>query len=256
MRRCYLYSCLLLTLTACVSPRPARLPPLAGQWKKLPVGQSLAQLAARERLHLSDLVELNGLQADQALTTARWIFVPRSARIERPRLREHPTASVARSPQATEAQPLQPQTSSDQSAMLWPVGVGRLSSRFGERHGRPHEGIDIGAPAGTAVVAADDGVVLYAGSHVRGYGNLILIQHANNIVTVYAHNRRNLVKRNARVSKGQVIAEVGSTGRARGSHLHFEVRRGEEPLDPLRFVSQPPAGRRTGLAPVASRTKR
>ncbi|MCA9670906.1 MAG: M23 family metallopeptidase, partial [Myxococcales bacterium] len=123
--------------------------------------------------------------------------------------------------------------------MLWPVAGGTLSSRFGPRGGRPHEGIDIAAPAGSAVRAAAAGVVIYAGAGIRGYGNLVIVRHRR-LVTVYAHNRKNLVRRGTRVARGDVVAEVGSSGRATGNHLHFEVRVGETPRDPLRYVQ--PAG--------------
>jgi murein DD-endopeptidase MepM/ murein hydrolase activator NlpD len=86
------------------------------------------------------------------------------------------------------------------------------------------------------VVAAAGGIVIYAGSGIRGYGNLVIIRHPGGLVTVYAHNRRNLVQEGVKVSQGQVIAEVGHSGRASGDHLHFEVRRGETPVDPLKYV--------------------
>lgn len=96
-----------------------------------------------------------------------------------------------------------------------------------------HEGVDIAASAGTAVSAAAKGVVIYAGTGIRGYGKLILLQHAGRWVTVYAHNQRILVREGQRVRREEIIAEVGQTGRATGPHLHFELRRGERPVDPL-----------------------
>ncbi len=95
-----------------------------------------------------------------------------------------------------------------------------------------HEGVDISAPKGTGVLAADDGKVVYSDNSIRGYGNMIIIKHAGKLTTVYAHNRVNLVDTGDFVKKGQKIAEVGATGRASGPHLHFEVRIGEKPVDP------------------------
>jgi murein DD-endopeptidase MepM/ murein hydrolase activator NlpD len=117
--------------------------------------------------------------------------------------------------------------------LLWPVKGGKVTSGFGMRGRRPHEGIDIAAPEGTEILAAAAGTVIYAGSGVRGYGNLILLRHPGALVTVYAHNRRNRVVEKETVRAGQVIAEMGRTGNASASHLHFEVRRGEVPEDPL-----------------------
>ncbi|KJF26410.1 peptidase M23 [Clostridium aceticum] len=112
---------------------------------------------------------------------------------------------------------------------------GTLTSGFGTRWGRRHEGIDIGAPTGTSITAADAGRVSFAGS--RGaYGNLVIIDHENGYQTYYAHASRILVKQGDRVFKGQEIAKVGSTGRSTGPHLHFEVRKNGVPINPLQFV--------------------
>jgi len=111
-----------------------------------------------------------------------------------------------------------------------------LTSRFGIRRGRRHDGIDIGAAEGALVHAAADGKVLYSGDQQRGYGNLIIIRHAGDMITVYAHNKVILVKEGERVQQGQVISRVGHTGRVSGPHLHFEIHKKSQPLDPLTFL--------------------
>jgi lipoprotein NlpD len=118
--------------------------------------------------------------------------------------------------------------------LVWPV-EGVLTSRFGSRDGRAHDGVDIGAAPGSKVKAAADGDVIFADNH-RSYGNLVLVRHANNLVTVYAHNAKNLVNKGQRVKAGQAIALVGSTGHATGPHLHFEVRRGVVAENPLALL--------------------
>ncbi len=118
--------------------------------------------------------------------------------------------------------------------LRWPLD-GTITSRFGNRGGRSHDGIDIGAALGTAVHAAAGGRVLYSARR-GGYGNLVILRHDDGLVTVYAHNTVNLVRTGQAVGAGQVIAKVGSTGRATGPHLHFEVRRGTAPENPLRFL--------------------
>jgi murein DD-endopeptidase MepM/ murein hydrolase activator NlpD len=110
-----------------------------------------------------------------------------------------------------------------------------LISGFGERERDKHEGIDLACPEGTPVHAADDGVVLFAGEK-RGYGKLVLLAHDGDLVTVYAHNSENEVSQGDRVSRGEVIARVGRTGNATGPHVHFEVRVGARPHDPLGFL--------------------
>ncbi len=122
-------------------------------------------------------------------------------------------------------------------SFIWPVqGGGRITSGYGWRSGGFHAGIDIGARAGTSVLAADSGVVVFAGWD-GGYGNSIVIYHGH-YYTRYAHNSRNLVSKGEAVNKGQVIATVGSTGRSYGDHLHFEVRIGGiygQTVNPLNF---------------------
>ena len=109
-------------------------------------------------------------------------------------------------------------------------------SRFGPRRRRRHEGIDLSAPRGTPVRSAEAGRVIYSGSGLSDYGNTVIVKHLGRYSTVYAHNRRNLVRRGDFVEKGQVIAEVGSTGNASGPHLHFEVRYDDRPRDPVRYL--------------------
>ena len=112
---------------------------------------------------------------------------------------------------------------------------GRLTSSFGMRWGKQHTGIDIASPRGTPIFAADAGKVSFSG--VKGtYGNLVIIDHENGYQTYYAHNSKNLVKRGDRVYKGQKVAEMGSTGRSTGVHLHFEVRKNGNPINPQKFV--------------------
>jgi len=119
--------------------------------------------------------------------------------------------------------------------LLWPVN-GIVTSKFGRRGSRMHDGIDIGAKEGTPVHAAAAGVVVYADSRLTGYGKLVIIRHVRNLFTAYAHNQRMLVKKGERVRAGDVIARVGHTGRATGPHLHFEVRQGSTPVNPLAYL--------------------
>jgi murein DD-endopeptidase MepM/ murein hydrolase activator NlpD len=115
--------------------------------------------------------------------------------------------------------------------------AGKVVARFGPTTGgTQNDGINIGAAEGTPVVAADAGTVAYAGNELRGYGNLILIKHADGWMTAYAHNSKLLVTRGQKVQRGQVIARVGSTGAVSEPQLHFEVRRGSRALDPMDYL--------------------
>lgn len=112
---------------------------------------------------------------------------------------------------------------------------GSITSYFGRRWGRMHEGVDIGAPTGTPIHAADAGKVVYSG-WMSGYGKVIMIEHGNGYRTVYGHASKLYVSEGTRVSKGQLIAAVGSTGRSTGPHLHFEVRKNGVPQNPLKYI--------------------
>ncbi|HRD75571.1 MAG TPA: M23 family metallopeptidase, partial [Hyphomicrobiaceae bacterium] len=118
----------------------------------------------------------------------------------------------------------------------WPV-KGRVVAAFGPRPDSTHnDGINIAVPAGAEVVAAEGGMVAYAGNELKGYGNLVLIRHENNWVTAYAHNDEILVKRGDKVKRGQPIARAGRTGADGQPHVHFEVRQGSRPVDPIPYL--------------------
>jgi len=117
---------------------------------------------------------------------------------------------------------------------IWPAR-GELTSGFGVRNGRQHDGIDISNRIGTPIHAAADGVVIYAG-RLGGYGLIVILKHEGRFKTIYAHNRKILVKKGDTVRQGQVIAELGNSGNATGPHLHFEIRCGQEAVDPEPYL--------------------
>jgi murein DD-endopeptidase MepM/ murein hydrolase activator NlpD len=119
-------------------------------------------------------------------------------------------------------------------ALSWPLSA-PITSPFGWRWGRMHEGIDLGAAYGTAIAAAADGTVIYAG-WLGGYGNLTVIDHGGGLATAYGHQSRIAVSVGQQVSRGEIIGYVGSTGHSTGPHLHFEVRVNGEPVDPLGYL--------------------
>lgn len=120
------------------------------------------------------------------------------------------------------------------SGLIWPVS-GPITSPFGMRWGRMHEGIDIGAASGTPIHAAAGGTVIYAG-WMGGYGNLVVIDHHNALATAYGHQSAVATAVGASVAQGQVIGYVGCTGHCFGPHLHFEVRVNGTPVDPLGYL--------------------
>lgn len=119
------------------------------------------------------------------------------------------------------------------SGFRWPVR-GRIVSKFGKlEDGSQNDGINVAVPLGTDVHAAEEGTVAYAGSELKGFGNLVLVRHADNWVTAYAHNQSILVKRGDKVTRGQVIAKAGKSGSVDQPQVHFELRKGSRPVDPL-----------------------
>ena len=120
---------------------------------------------------------------------------------------------------------------------LWPVR-GKLVSKFGPKPGnRRNDGINISAPFGSPVRAAENGIVAYVGNELRGYGNMLLVRHDGGWVTAYAHNSELLVERGAVVARGEVIARVGQSGNVDKPQTHFELRRGDEAVDPYAYLS-------------------
>jgi murein DD-endopeptidase MepM/ murein hydrolase activator NlpD len=118
---------------------------------------------------------------------------------------------------------------------IWPV-EGKLSAVFDETESKMHKGIDLSALAGTPIKASGPGKAIYSGNTIRGYGNLIILRHSEEYVTIYAHNEVNLVEEGDWVERGQIIGRVGQTGRATGPHLHFEIRKNNKAVDPLLFL--------------------
>ncbi len=120
----------------------------------------------------------------------------------------------------------------------WPV-KGKVITNFGPRADNTHnDGINISVPSGTDVLAAEAGTVAYAGSELKGYGNLILVRHEGNWVSAYAHNDQLLVKRGDKVKRGQAIAKAGNTGSVDQPQVHFELRQGSKPIDPVPYMEK------------------
>ncbi len=121
---------------------------------------------------------------------------------------------------------------------VWPVPASKkVSSYFGLRKGRHHDGVDIPAVSGTNIVASREGVVSFVG-RMRGYGRVVIIKHSDDYHTVYAHNQKNFVSKGQKVSQGEVIAKVGSSGRSSGPHLHFEIRRKNRVRNPANYLAR------------------
>lgn len=121
---------------------------------------------------------------------------------------------------------------------IWPV-QGTVLSGFGPKEsGMRNDGVNIGAPRGTPVAAADGGTVAYAGSDIPGYGNVVLVRHPDGWMTTYGHLERTFVQRDAVVAKGDMLGTVGSSGGLSSPQLHFEIRRGNEAVNPEKYLAR------------------
>lgn len=153
-----------------------------------------------------------------------------------PRAAPRPPARAVDPPPAQLRGPIPAPPPRASSRFLWPVD-GRVALGYGPKAGGLHnDGINITAPLGAPIVAAENGVVAYAGNELRGFGNLLLIKHADGWVTAYAHAQSLLVGRGATVRRGQTIARVGSSGNVATPQLHFEIRKGADSVNPMKHL--------------------
>ena len=207
-----------LLLAGCASSPPV------GVVHVLKPGETLYRLSRYYEVSVQRIERANRVRDETKLRVGTRIFVPGARR-------QAPSHSLA-GPRNT--------VSSAQEHLpfdlrfAWPL-KGRLSSGFGWRGVRPHEGIDIAARKGSNIRAAAPGRVILAG-WLGGYGRVVIVKHTGPYSSVYAHTSRNRVKKGQFVKAGQVIAEVGDSGNAKGAHLHFEIRRDRKARDPLRYL--------------------
>jgi murein DD-endopeptidase MepM/ murein hydrolase activator NlpD len=219
-----------LALTGCTDSPPPSPYPFANTRRPVThvvvAGETLYHIANEYGVSVGRLEAANGLTDPRELRVGQTLTIPGSYR----------AASVGVDIASSAARPYTGERASRQ--FQWPVAQGVVSSGFGIRNGAMHDGVDIAAPAGTPVHAADSGVVIFSGP-LHGYGNTVIIRHDDGYATVYAHNEHNLVSEGTRVACGQEIGEIGRSGRTTGANLHFEVRRDNVAQNPLAYLPEP-----------------
>lgn len=223
-----LYALMLGLAPGCAAPARVGLwsrfaPPKAAFARAYTVrrGDTPASVARHFNVSEARLRQINGLRRFDSLRVGAKVHIPES------------TAQI-KAKQIDAQKIAQQGPTGFKERLRWPV-QGVITSPFGKRWGKVHDGIDIGAPKGTTVVAVADGEVVFSDYH-GAYGNVVIVRHKGGMMTVYAHADRTLVRQGDKVSQGQGIAKVGTTGRSTGPHLHFEVRRGVAPQNPMQFL--------------------
>ncbi len=195
-------------------------------------GENLYRIGQRYGVPSEVLIRVNRISDVTELRVGQRLYIPKRAG-------SRPGSRARAAPRGTDPD-LRRRIRNDakRSAKVdfqWPLARTKLNSRFGRRNGQPHEGIDLGARQGTPIRAAEAGKVIHAG-RLGAYGKVVILKHAGDFRTVYAHAKRLYVRKGQFVERGQKIAEVGMTGRTTGPHLHFEIRRRDVPKDPLLYL--------------------
>jgi murein DD-endopeptidase MepM/ murein hydrolase activator NlpD len=219
-------------------------------------GDTLLSIARRNHVSVAELAKANNVDAATKLKLGTRLTVPaaKTSAAAQPVAGSTPPANkmaaVAGTPQSArlaqattsvEGVGETPVKAADATAALptfrWPVRGKVITSYGAKTNGKANDGINLAVPEGTPVKAAEDGVVAYSGNELKGYGNLILVRHANGYVTAYAHASELMVKRGDTIKRGQVIAKSGQSGEVASPQLHFEIRKGSQPVDPLQFLN-------------------
>lgn len=214
-------------------------------------GESMLGIARRHHVSVISLAKANNIPSSTVLKIGDRLTIPgkpqqqaalRPVQQQQPQLAQPRTVPAQNARMATE-EPRKVETAQAQAepagsipSFRWPAR-GRVIASFGSKqNGVQNDGINVALPEGTAIKAADDGVVAYAGNELKGYGNLVLIRHSNGFVSAYAHASSLSVKRGDTVKRGQEIAKAGQTGNVTSPQLHFEIRKGSTPVDPAQYL--------------------
>jgi murein DD-endopeptidase MepM/ murein hydrolase activator NlpD len=188
--------------------------------------QTLYRICKTYGVNIKEVASLNGINDPGKIETGQRIFIPGARKVLKVEIYIDDVVMESGEKGKIAFKKLD---------FLQPI-EGRITEFFNDTESKRHQGIDIPAALGTPIKASSSGAVIYSGNTIRGYGNLIILRHSEEWVTVYAHNQVNLVEEGNWVERGQTIGRVGQTGRATGPHLHFEIRRKNKAVDPMPFL--------------------
>jgi murein DD-endopeptidase MepM/ murein hydrolase activator NlpD len=221
---------LVLFLPGCAAQKPSLVPKrVQGIYHVVRPGENLFRIGKAYDVTYDELARINRIRDASQIRVGQRIFIPGARR-------SLPVEIITPSEPVAPGQNL-PEASAPALGRFFLPVRGTVNSGFGQRGASFHDGVDIAAPTGTPIRAIESGEVIYS-DRLRGYGNIVIVRHADGLVSVYAHNESNLVREGQAVSGGEIIARVGSTGRVTGPHLHFEIRKNNAAEDPLRYLPQ------------------
>jgi lipoprotein NlpD len=201
-----------------------------GVYHRVGRGETLWRIAHTYDVPMDRVIRANHIKDPTEIRAGTRLFIPGA----RHHMEVVPAETATRKASSGKGRKSSAASRPPRDGFTWPVR-GRLLRRFGTKDGIRNDGIDIAAPSNTPVRAARDGEVVYVAESFKTYGKIIILKHDHNIYTVYANNRTNKVKRGKRVKKGEVIARAGK-GTYEDVFIHFEVREGKRPVDPLYFL--------------------
>jgi len=222
-----LFSCLFLFEACAPQVGPPHKRKVQGIYHVVQVQENLFRIGKAYDIDYRVLARINRIRHPNRVRTGQRVFIPGATR-QLPVEIITPSKTTLKRPAPTRPR------GKGQRRFFWPLR-GKITSKFGPRGRTFHDGIDISARTGTPIRAIQRGKVIYS-DKLRGYGNIIIVQHTNRIVSVYAHNQRNFAQSGKRVTQGEVIARVGRTGRVTGPHLHLEIRKNNVATDPLYYL--------------------
>lgn len=218
-----------LSEPANITPKSIEAAPAKPSTHRVNVGDTLFSLGRQYHVKREDIIELNHLKAPYDLQVGQIVKIPEK-QISAPAPVKKKTSSKPVKKTVKESK------GTDKGQFTWPV-KGKILRAYGRvKEGEYNDGINISAPAGTDVKAAEDGTVMYVGNELKGYGNLVIIQHKDDWTSTYAHNKAILVNKGETVRRGQVIARVGNTGRVARPQLYFSLRKGKDTVNPARYL--------------------
>ena len=206
--------------------KPFPPPGMKGVYHVVERHQTFYRICKTYGVDLKEVASLNGITDPSKIQTGQRIFIPGAKKV----LKVEIYIDDVVAEQGEKAK-----IAYKKLDFIWPV-EGKISDVFDETESKRHQGIDISSPLGTPIRASNAGMVIYSNNTIKGYGNLIILRHSEELVTVYAHNQVNLVEEGTWAEKGQIIGKVGQTGRTSGPHLHFEIRKNNKARDPLLFL--------------------